>query len=80
MQYNKKQFYKVHDIENRQKKKNGVNKRTVLKGQSNYNYIMYKENNLYYIENRQTGKNTLIGNKEQSEDFILYGIPKEFKI
>lgn len=76
MQYNKKQFYKERNIENRQKK----NKRIVLKGQSNYDYIMYKEDNLYYIESRQTKQNLLIGNKEQSEDFILYGIPKEFKI
>lgn len=76
MQYNKKQFYKAHNIENRQKK----NEKTVLKGQSNYKYIMYKEDNLYYIENRQTKQNLLIGNKEQSEDFILYGIPKDFKL
>lgn len=53
---------------------------TVLKRQSTPHYTLIKENNEYFIECVKSGKRNSIGNKDQAEEIILYGIPKNYKL
>lgn len=48
----------------------------LLKQQSNSLYILFKdeETSRYYIEGVKEGRTILIGDKDDAESFILYGV------
>lgn len=54
---------------------------TFLKSQSTQNYHLYRDNetSLFYIKSMKNKKTILIGDKEQSEEFILFGLQENIK-
>lgn len=52
----------------------------ILTGQSNSRYTLLKDNNEYFIKCNRSGEKKSIGNKDQAEEIILYGIPKNYKL
>lgn len=52
----------------------------ILASQSNGKYTLLKENNEYFIECNRSGEKKSLGNKDQAEEIILYGIPKNYKL
>lgn len=54
--------------------------RVILKSQSTPNHTLIKDNNEYFIKCNRSGEKKSIGNKDQAEDIILYGIPKNYKL
>lgn len=47
---------------------------TILKKHSTYKYQLLKENGVYYIRRVKDKKIVLIGDKEVSDNFIIYGL------
>lgn len=52
----------------------------ILKRQSTPNHTLIKDNNEYFIKCNRSGEKKSIGNKDQAEEIILYGIPKNYKL
>lgn len=46
----------------------------ILKSQSTDHYTLLKKENLYYIKREKDKKVALIGDRDEAEEFILYGI------
>lgn len=47
---------------------------TILNKHSTYKYQLLKENGIYYIRRVKDKKTVLIGDKEVSDNFIIYGL------
>lgn len=46
----------------------------ILNRHSTYKYQLLKENGVYYIRRVKDKKTVLIGDKEKSDNFIIYGL------
>lgn len=75
----KKQYSKLEAFKNAVQKRNerlGVNRIQLLQSQSVKDYQLKKDTvtSLYWIERVKDRKKTVSMNRDQAEDFILYGL------